>query len=36
MIIAVNQLGSVLFMVSAVATFVRPSSSDMLSTGIAN
>jgi hypothetical protein len=35
-IIAVNQLGSVLFMVSAVATFVRPSSGDMLATGIAN
>jgi hypothetical protein len=35
-IIAVNQVGSVLFMVSAVATFVRPSSGDMLATGIAN
>ena len=35
-IIAVNQLGSILFMVSAVATFVRPSSGDMLATGIAN
>lgn len=35
-IIAVNQLGSVLFMVSAVAAFVRPSSGDALSTGIAN
>jgi hypothetical protein len=35
-IIAINQLGSVLFMVSAVATFVRPSSEDLLSTGIAN
>jgi hypothetical protein len=35
-IIAVNQLGSVLFMVSAVASFVRPSSGDALSTGIAN
>lgn len=35
-IIAVNQLGSVLFMVSAVATFVRPSSGDAVSTGIAN
>ncbi len=35
-IIAVNQLGSVLFMVSAVATFVRPSSGDLLATGIAN
>jgi hypothetical protein len=35
-IIAVNQLGSVLFMVSAVASFVRPSSGDALATGIAN
>jgi len=35
-IIAVNQLGSILFLVSAVATFVRPSSVDSLSTGIAN
>jgi hypothetical protein len=35
-IIAVNQVGSVLFMVSAVATFVRLSSGDMLATGIAN
>ncbi len=35
-IIAVNQVGSVLFMVSAVASFVRPSSGDMLATGIAN
>jgi hypothetical protein len=35
-IIAVNQLGSILFMISAVATFVRPSSGDMLATGIAN
>jgi hypothetical protein len=35
-IIAVNQLGSILFMISAVATFVRPSSGDMLAIGIAN
>lgn len=35
-IIAVNQLGSVLFMVSAVASFVQPSTGDALSTGIAN
>jgi hypothetical protein len=35
-IIAVNQIGSVLFMVSAVASFVRPSSGDRLATGIAN
>jgi hypothetical protein len=35
-IIAVNQLGSVLFMVAAVASFVRPSSGDMVATGIAN
>ena len=35
-IIAVNQVGSMLFMVSAVASFVRPSSGDLVSTGIAN
>jgi hypothetical protein len=35
-IIAVNQIGSILFMVSAVASFVRPSSGDQLATGIAN
>lgn len=35
-IVAVNQLGSALFMVSAVAAFVRPSTGDLLSTGIAN
>jgi hypothetical protein len=35
-IIAVNQLGSILFMVSAAASFVRPSSGDMVATGIAN
>jgi hypothetical protein len=35
-IVAVNQLGSVLFMVSAVASFVRPSSGDPVSTGVAN
>jgi hypothetical protein len=35
-IIAVNQVGSVLFMVSAVTSFVRPSSGDMVATGIAN
>ena len=35
-IIAVNQVGSVLFMVSAVASFVRPSSGDALATGLAN
>ena len=35
-IIAVNQIGSILFMVSAVASFVRPSTGDALSTGIAN
>jgi hypothetical protein len=34
-IVAVNQLGSVLFMVSAVATFVR-ASGDMIAIGIAN
>ena len=35
-IVAVNQLGSVLFMVSAVASFVRPSSGDELAVGVAN
>jgi hypothetical protein len=35
-IIAVNQLGSILFMASAVASFVRPSSGDAVSTAIAN
>jgi hypothetical protein len=35
-IVAVNQVGSVLFMVSAVAAFVRPSTGDLLATGIAN
>jgi hypothetical protein len=35
-IVAVNQLGSVLFMVSAVASFVRPESGDALAVGIAN
>jgi hypothetical protein len=35
-IIAVNQVGSILFMVSAVATFVRPSTGEPVSTGIAN
>lgn len=35
-IIAVNQVGSILFMVSAVASFVRPSTGDAVSTGIAN
>lgn len=35
-IVAVNQIGSILFMVSAVASFVRPSSGDALAVGIAN
>ncbi|HET7484617.1 MAG TPA: hypothetical protein VFJ64_04500 [Solirubrobacterales bacterium] len=35
-IVAVNQLGSILFMVSAVASFVRPSTGDALATDIAN
>jgi hypothetical protein len=35
-IVAVNQLGSVLFMVSAVASFIRPSTGNALATGIAN
>jgi hypothetical protein len=35
-IVAVNQLGSVLFMVSAVASFVQPSTGEALAIGIAN
>lgn len=35
-IVGVNQIGSVLFMVSAVASFVRPNTGDALATGIAN
>ena len=35
-IVAVNQIGSVLFMVSAVASFVRPSTGDELAVGLAN
>ena len=35
-IVAVNQIGSVLFMVSAVASFVSPSTGDALAVGIAN
>jgi hypothetical protein len=35
-IVAVNQIGSVLFAVAAVASFVRPSTGDALAVGIAN
>jgi hypothetical protein len=35
-IVGVNQVGSLLFMVSAVASFVRPASGDELAVGIAN
>jgi hypothetical protein len=35
-IVAVNQLGSALFMAAAVAAFVRPASGDELAVGIAN
>lgn len=35
-IVAVNQIGSVLFMASAVSSFVSPSNGDELSVGIAN
>ncbi len=35
-IVGVNQIGSVLFMVSAVASFVRPSTGDALAIGVAN
>jgi hypothetical protein len=35
-IVAVNQIGSVLFMVAAIASFVRPASGDELAVGVAN
>ncbi len=35
-IVAVNQLGSVFFMVSAIASFVRPSTGDELAVSLAN
>jgi hypothetical protein len=35
-IVAVNQIGSILFMVAAIASFVRPSSGEELAVGIAN
>jgi hypothetical protein len=35
-IVVVNQLGSALFMASAVAAFVRPSTGDELAVGVAN
>jgi hypothetical protein len=35
-IVAVNQIGSILFMVSAIAAFVRPSTGDELAVGLAN
>lgn len=35
-IVVVNQTGSVLFMVAAVAAFVRPTSGDELAVGVAN
>ena len=35
-IVVVNQVGSILFMVSAIASFVRPSTGDELAVGIAN
>ncbi|WP_030345067.1 hypothetical protein [Streptomyces sp. NRRL S-1022] len=35
-IVAVNQLGSVLFMVSALAAFTRPATGSMVNAGIAN
>jgi hypothetical protein len=35
-IAVVNQVGSALFMVAAIAAFVRPSSGDELAVGIAN
>lgn len=35
-VVAVNQLGSVLFMVSAIAAFTRPATGSLVSTGVAN
>jgi hypothetical protein len=35
-IVVVNQVGSVLFMVAAIAAFVRPASGDALAVGVAN
>ncbi|MFF4850603.1 hypothetical protein [Streptomyces sp. NPDC001194] len=35
-VVAVNQLGSVLFMVSALAAFTRPATGSLVNTGIAN
>jgi hypothetical protein len=35
-IVAINQIGSVLFMVSAVASFVEPASAEAVNVGIAN
>lgn len=35
-VVVVNQLGSVLFMVAAIAAFVRPATGDALAVGIAN
>jgi hypothetical protein len=35
-IVVVNQVGSILFMVSAIASFVRPSTGDELAVGLAN
>jgi hypothetical protein len=35
-IVVVNQAGSILFMVAAVASFVRPSTGDELAVGVAN
>jgi O-antigen/teichoic acid export membrane protein len=32
----VNQIGSILFMVAAIAAFVRPTSGDALAVGVAN
>jgi hypothetical protein len=35
-IVVVNQIGSILFMVSAIASFVRPATGDELAVGLAN
>ena len=35
-IVAVNQLGSALFMIAAVASFVRPATAEEINVGLAN
>jgi hypothetical protein len=35
-IVAINQLGSILFMISALAAFTRPATASEVSVGVAN